>query len=117
MSSWHLLKAPAPYCSMHRLLITCVRTRVIMQIMMPRSKIVFVEAWALSSKNVWTLSRQVHSANWLTWPWLRRIVLRHIVPKRSEGSPLDPRAFNLRSISWFRMHHPECHSEMLWLAD
>jgi hypothetical protein len=55
MSSWHLPKAPAPYYNMHRLLITCVSTRAITQIVTPRSRTASVGAWALSSKNVWTL--------------------------------------------------------------
>jgi hypothetical protein len=39
------------------------------------------------------------------------------MPKRSEGFPLDPRAFNLRGIDSFRMHRLERHSGMLHLAD
>jgi hypothetical protein len=39
------------------------------------------------------------------------------VLKRSEGFPLDPRAFNPRGIDLFRMHRLERHSEMPHLAD
>jgi hypothetical protein len=39
------------------------------------------------------------------------------MPKRSEGFPLDPRAFNPRGIDLFRMHCLERHSGMLRLAD
>jgi hypothetical protein len=39
------------------------------------------------------------------------------VSKRSEGFPLDPRAFNLHGIDSFRMYRLERHSRMLHLAD
>jgi hypothetical protein len=39
------------------------------------------------------------------------------VPKRGEGFPLDPQAFNPCGIDSFRMHRLERHSEMLHLAD
>jgi hypothetical protein len=37
--------------------------------------------------------------------------------KRSEGFPLDPRAFNPRGIDLFRMHRLERHSGMLRFVD
>jgi hypothetical protein len=51
MSSWLLLKVPIQFCSTHRISIICASMRDIMQIMMPRNKIVFVEALIPSSRN------------------------------------------------------------------
>jgi hypothetical protein len=53
---------------MHRLLIICANMQVIMQIMMPRNKIVFVMALIPSSRSAWILLGLIILVSWLIWP-------------------------------------------------
>jgi hypothetical protein len=53
MNFWIWLKAPAPFCNMHKFLATCASTRGTMRTMMPTNEIVFAEAWTPNLKNDW----------------------------------------------------------------
>ena len=50
--------------------------------------------------------------SWSTWPLLKRIVLLHIVQRRSERHQQDPRVLSHRGIVWCRTLHPDLHREM-----
>ena len=50
--------------------------------------------------------------SWSTWPLLKRTVLLHIVPKRSERHQQNPRVLSHRGIIWCRTLHPDLHREM-----
>src|SRR6185436_9567805 len=55
--------------------------------------------------------------SWSTWPLLKRTVLLHIVPRRSERHPQNPRVLSHRDIVWCRILHKDLHREMLQWAD
>ena len=50
--------------------------------------------------------------SWSTWPLLKRTVLLHIVPKRSERHQQNPRVLSHRDIVWCRTLRPDLHREM-----
>ena len=50
--------------------------------------------------------------SWSTWPLLKKTVLQHIVPRRSERHQQDPRMLSHRGIVWCRILHQDLHREM-----
>src|SRR6185312_1323744 len=50
--------------------------------------------------------------SWLIWPLHRKIVLRHIVLRKSGRHPRDPRVPSHRGIAWCKILHLGLHKEM-----
>ena len=50
--------------------------------------------------------------SWLIWPLHRKIVLLHIVLRKSGRHQQDPRVLSHRGIVWCRTLHPDLHREM-----
>ena len=55
--------------------------------------------------------------SWLIWPLRKRIVLLHIVLRRSGRHQRDPRVPSHRGIVWCKILHPDLHREMPQWAD
>src|SRR6185369_17932812 len=50
--------------------------------------------------------------SWLIWPLHRKIVLLHIVLRKSGRHQQDPRVPSHRGIAWCKILHPDLHKEM-----
>ena len=55
--------------------------------------------------------------SWLIWPLHRKIVLLHIVLRKSGRHQRDPRVPSHRGTAWCKILHPDLHREMPQWAD
>jgi hypothetical protein len=83
-SFWHSPRATGQYCSMLRLLMTCVSMLGIMQIRTRRRETSSGGGLALSSVTISTPSGPTATMSWSTWPSPRRTVSQLVRQRRKE---------------------------------